>query len=65
MFFCLVFVKPLCTSVFVPCGHLLTSWLSLVVFDCKFVTIPLVLGQVWCLIVSIPDLCTHTYLDQF
>ena len=37
------------------------------VFNCEFVTFPLVyLGQVWYLIVSIPDLCTLTYFgNQF
>ena len=36
---------------------------SFVVSNCEFVTFPLVfwLGQVWYLIVSIPDLCTLTY----
>ena len=50
-----------------PVGKGLTSWLLLVVSNCEFVTIPLVsigiLGQVWYLIVSIPDLCTLTYFD--
>ena len=32
------------------------------VSHCKFVTFPIgILGQVWYLIVSIPDLCTLTY----
>ena len=45
-----------------PAGKGLTSWLSFVVSNCEFVTFPCgVLGQVWCLIVSIPDLCTFTY----
>ena len=35
-----------------------------VMFYCDFVTFPRgVLGQVWCLIVSIPDLCILSYLD--
>ena len=38
-------------------GKGLTSWLLLVMFNCVFVTFPCgILGQVWCLIVSIPDL---------
>ena len=46
-FFCLVFVMPLCVSVFFcvlgsPAGKGLTSWLSFVVFNCEFVTFPLV-----------------------
>ena len=52
---------------FVPCvtclGRL-ASWLSLVVSNCEFVVFPIgILGQVWYLIVSIPDLCTFTYLS--
>ena len=43
-----------------PAGKELTSWLSFVVSG-EFVTI---LGQMWYLIVSIPDLCTLTYLDR-
>ena len=32
-----------------------------VMFSCAFVTVPYsVLGQVWCLIVSIPDLCLRS-----
>ena len=38
-----------------PAGKGLTSWLSFVVSYCEF---PIgILGQVWYLIVSIPDLC--------
>ena len=46
-FFCLVFVMPLCASVFYlcalwsPAGKGLTSWLSFVVYNCEFVTFPL------------------------
>ena len=43
-------------------GKGLTSWLSRVVSYCEFVTFYLFfLGQVWYLIVSIPDFCTLTY----
>ena len=36
-----------------------------VIFYCVFVTFPCgVLGQLWCLIVSIPDLCLFSYLDE-
>ena len=44
-------------------GHLLgKGCLSFVVSNCEFVTFPFgILGQVWYLIVSIPDLCTLTY----
>ena len=47
-----------------PAGKGLTSWLSFVVSICDFVTFPFaigILGQVWYLIVSIPDLCTLNY----
>ena len=40
----------------------LTSWLLLVMFNCVFVTFPCgILGQVWYLIVWIPDLCHFSY----
>ena len=43
-------------------GKGLTSWLLFVMFDCVFVTFPCgILGQVWYLIVSIPDLCCLFY----
>ena len=65
MFFFLVFVMPLCASMFFcafrsPAGKWLTSWLSFVVSNCEFV----ILGQMWYLIVSIPDLCILTYLHS-
>ena len=41
-----------------PAWKGLNSWLLLVMFDCVFVTFPSgILGQVWYMIVSIPDLC--------
>ena len=46
MFFYLVFVMPLCASVFCalwsPVGKGLASWLSFVVSNCELVTIPFV-----------------------
>ena len=59
----------LCTRLFIcalwsPAGKGLTSWLLFVVSNCKFVTSHWYPGQVWYLIVSIPDLCTLTYLDK-
>ena len=47
------------------CGHLLGK-LSFVMSNCKVVThVPIgILDQVWCLIVSIPDLCPFFYLFQ-
>ena len=45
-----------------PTGKRLTSWLLFVMFNCVFVTFPCgILGQVWYLIVSIPDLCHLSY----
>ena len=44
-----------------PAGKGLTSWLSFVMsnYECYF---PMgILGQVWYLIVSIPDLCPLSY----
>ena len=63
--FCLVFAM-FCARLFIcaswsPAGKGLTSWLSFVVssVSCHF---PIgILGQVWYLIVSIPDLCNLTY----
>ena len=45
-----------------PAGKGLTSWLSVVVLNCVVVTFPFdILGQVWYLIVSIPDLFPLSY----
>ena len=34
--------------------------------NCEVVTFPIgILGQVWWLIVSIPDLCPFSYIDNF
>ena len=64
--FCLVFARSLCASVYMC--FVVTCWeradlLTLVCgVYCEFVTFPFgILGQVWYLIVSIPDLCTLTY----
>ena len=67
--FCLVFAM-FCARLFIcalwsPAWKGLTSWLSFVVssVSCHF---PIgILGQVWYLIVSIPDLCTITYFNRF
>ena len=60
MFFCLVFVMPLCRSVY---WYLVVTYLSLVCgVSLKVCHFPIgILGRVWYLIVSIPDLCTLTY----
>ena len=45
-FFCPVFIMPLCVSGYlclaVTAGKGLTSWLLFVVYNCEFVTFPLV-----------------------
>ena len=49
-----------------PAGKELTSWLLFVMFNCVFVTFPCgILGQVWYLIVLIPDLChiSHFHMN--
>ena len=46
-------------------GKGLTSWLLFVMFICVFVIFPCgILGQVWYLIVSIPDLCRLSFFEQ-
>ena len=58
---CLVFIilsRLFIAAWWSPAGKVLTSWLLFVMFYCVFVTFPSgILGLVWCLIVSIPDLC--------
>ena len=45
-----------------PAWKGLTSWLSFVMSNCEFVTFPFcILGQVWHLIASIPDLWPLSY----
>ena len=66
-FFCLVFTMPFCASVYmclvVTCwerADLLALVCSVLLRVCHF---PIgILSHVWDLIVSIPDLCTLTYL---
>ena len=67
MFFSVLCLLCLCTRLFIcalwsPARKGLTSWLSFVASYCRFVTFQLdILGQVWYLIVSIPDLL-HPFL---
>ena len=67
--FCLVFAM-VCARLFIcalwsPAGKGLTSWLSFVVSTVSL-SLPIgILGQVWYLIVSIPDLCPLTYFTYF
>ena len=60
-YFCLVFFmlsRLFIAALWSPAGKGMTSCLSFVMFYCVFVTFPCgILGQMWYLIVSIPDLC--------
>ena len=61
-FFSVLCLLCLCMRLFIcalwsPAGKGLTSWLSFVMSNCPID----ILGQVWNLILSIPDLCTPTY----
>ena len=48
-----------------PASKGMTPWLSFVMFYCVFVNFARgTLGQVWYLIVSIPDLCRFSYFDK-
>ena len=68
---CLTLVNVILSCLFLaalwsPAGKGLTSWLLYVMFSSVFVTFPYgVLGQVWYLIVSIPDLCLLPYFDKY
>ena len=59
-YLCLVFVmlsRLFLAALWSPVGKELTSWLLIGMFNCVFVTFPCgILGQVWYLIVLIPDL---------
>ena len=67
-YLCLVFVMPFrlfIAALWSPAGIELTLWLSFVMFNCVFVTFPCgMLGQVWHLIVSNPDL-RHLKISYF
>ena len=53
-----LFIAPLWS----PAGKGLISRLLFVMFNCVFVTSPCgILGQMWYLIVSVPDLCHLSY----
>ena len=66
-FLCLVFLmlsRLFIAALWSPVGKGLTSWLLLVMFIVFFVTFPsCILGQVWYLIVSLPDLCRLSYFS--
>ena len=61
VFICLLFVmisRLFIAALWSPAGKGLNSWLLFVMFNCIFVTFSCgILGHVWCLILSIPDLC--------
>ena len=65
MFLCLVFLvlsHLFIAALWSPAGKRLTSWVLFVMFNCDFVTSPCgILGQIWYLIVLIPDLCRLSY----
>ena len=62
MFFSILCLLCLSVRLFICAGKGLTSWLSFVVSNCEFCHFPIgILGQVWYLIVSTPELCTLTY----
>ena len=53
-------------AVWSPVGKGLTTWVSFVVLNCVLVNFPYcILAQVWCLIVSIPDLSPFFTLKFF
>ena len=68
-YLCLVFVMLL--HLFIAAswslaGKGLTSWLLFFMSNCDFVTFPCgIPGQVWYLIVLIPDLCRLSYFGFF
>ena len=68
-FYSVLCLLCLCARLFIcalwsPAGKRLASWLSFVMFNGVFVTFLCgILGQVWCLIVSIPELCHLSYLE--
>ena len=64
-YFCLVFVilsRLFISALWSPAWKGPTYWLLFVMSNCDFVTFPCgILGQVWYLIVLIPDLCHLSY----
>ena len=65
-YLCFVFVMFSCLFLVVTCGERADLLALLyVIFYCVFVTFPCgVLGQVWCLIVSIPHLSHLFYFEN-
>ena len=56
-----LFIAAVCSPAVIE----LISWLLFVMFNCVFITFPCgILGQVWYLVVSIPDHCRFSYLES-
>ena len=68
-YLCLAFVmlsRLFIAALWSPAGKGLTSWLLFVMFNCIIFTLKFpcgILGQVWYLIVSIPDLRRLSYME--
>ena len=61
----LMLLRLFIAALWSPDGKGLTSWLLLVMFIERFVTFPCgILGEVWYLIVSFPDLCILSYFGS-
>ena len=64
-YLCLVFfmlLRLFIAALGSPAGKGLTSWFLFVMFNCDFVTFPyVILGQMWHLIVLIPDFCLLSF----
>ena len=64
-YICLVFgmlSRVFIAALWSPAERGMTYWLLFVMFNCVFATFPCgILGQVWYLIASIPDLCRFSY----
>ena len=62
MLVCFMLSRLFIAALWLPAGIGLTSWLLFVMFDCVFVIFPCgILGQVWYLIVPIPDFYRLSY----
>ena len=66
-YLCLVFsmlLRLFIAALWSPARKGLTSWLFFVMSNSDFVTFPCdILGQLWYLIIMIPDLCRLSYFD--
>ena len=64
-YFCLLFVMIshlFIAALWSPAGKGLVIWFAFVIFNCAFVTFQCgILGQLWYLILSIPDRCCLSY----